>query len=69
MSRLAQGVLGAGVLVALLAGCSTKTPPQADNSPQNPSASPETTQGGPSNPAKQRVTLYVEGMTKVQGIT
>jgi hypothetical protein len=59
-----------GVLVPLLAGCTTKTQPQADSAPQKKAPPSVTAKGESSSSAKeQRVTLYVEGMTKVQGIT
>jgi hypothetical protein len=59
-------LLAAGVV----AGCTTKTQPQTASAPEKEVSSPNATKGGPSStPKEQRVTLYVEGMTKVQGIT
>jgi copper chaperone CopZ/thioredoxin-related protein len=59
-----------GVLVLLLAGCTTKPKPQGEAAPQQ-DAPPSVAGKGDSSKAAgpQRVTLYVESMTKVQGIT
>src|SRR5262249_7788410 len=64
-------LLAASVVVAvILAGCTTKTQPQTGSAPQKEAPASATANGESSTPAKeQRVTLYVEGMTKVQGIT
>jgi hypothetical protein len=63
-------LLAAGVFVLLVTGCTTKTQPQMDSTPKEEASVPDTAKGEPLSPAgKQRVTLYVEGMTKVQGIT
>jgi hypothetical protein len=59
-----------GVLVLLLAGCTTKSEPQGEAAPQQDKSSSVAARGESSKAAgPQRVTLYVEGMTKVQGIT
>jgi hypothetical protein len=64
-------LITAGVVVAVvLAGCTTKTQPQTGSAPQKEAPASVTANGESPNLAKeQRVTLYVEGMTKVQGIT
>jgi|GEM_PF-5243580 len=64
-------LLAAGVVVAVvLAGCTTKTQPQTASAPEKEVSSLSATKGEPLTSARQqRVTLYVEGMTKVQGIT
>jgi hypothetical protein len=52
----------------LVSGCSTKTQPQADSAPQT-DASSVTAKGEFSRAGQdRRVTLYVEGMAKIQGI-
>ena len=64
--------LAAGVLVAvILAGCTTKTQPQTGSTPEKGAPASATANGeSPTSDLKQqRVTLYVEGMTKVLGIT
>lgn len=64
-------LLAAGVVIAvILAGCTTKTQPQTGSAPQKEASASVTANGESSTLAKeQRLTLYVEGMTKVQGIT
>ncbi len=63
-------LLAAGVFVLFVASCTTKTQPQINTTPKEEASAPGTAKGEPVSPAgKQRVTLYVEGMTKVQGIT
>jgi hypothetical protein len=54
-------LLAAGVLGLLLAGCTANSEPKTASSPEQ-SARPGDTKEG-------QVTVYVEGMTKVQGIT
>jgi ABC-type phosphate transport system substrate-binding protein len=62
--------LALGLSALLLVGCTTKTQPQADSAPQKGASSSVAAKGKSASAAKeQRVTLYVEGMTKVQGIT
>lgn len=54
----------------LLAGCTSKSKPQGETAPQRDASSSVPAKGKSSKVAgPQRVTLYVEGMTKVQGIT
>jgi uncharacterized lipoprotein YajG len=63
-------LLAAGVMVSLLAGCTRKAQPQKDSPPHKEVSSLLTEKGESSISTKeQRVALYVEGMTKVQGIT
>jgi hypothetical protein len=63
-------LLAAGVLALLVAGCTTKTQPQMESRPQTEVSSSDAAKGESLTSAnRQRVTLYVEGMTKVQGIT
>jgi hypothetical protein len=65
-------LLAAGVVIAvILAGCTTKTQPQTGSAPQKEAPKSATANGESSTSAvkEQRVTLYVEGMTKVLGIT
>jgi uncharacterized lipoprotein YajG len=62
--------LALGLAVVLLAGCTTKTQPQADSASQTDASSSVTAKAkSPAAGHDLRVTLYVEGMTKVQGIT
>jgi hypothetical protein len=64
-------LLAAGVVIAvILAGCTTKTPPQTGSAPQKEAPASVTANGESTTLAQgQQVTLYVEGMTKIQGIT
>ena len=64
-------LLAAGFFVTvILAGCITKTQPQTGSAPQKEASASVLANGESPNSAKeQRVTLHVEGMTKVQGIT
>ncbi len=61
-------LLARGVFALLVASCTTKTQPQPDWMPQKGAS--VKTKDEFSTPARhQRVVLYVEGMTKIQGIT
>ena len=65
-------LLAAGAMVAgLLAGCTAKTEPQTDSAPQKETLAPGMANGESSSSAvkERRVTLHIEGMTKVLGIT
>lgn len=64
-------LLAASVVIAvILAGCTTKTQPQTGGAPQKEAPASVTANSESSTLAKeQQVTLHVEGMTKVQGIT
>jgi hypothetical protein len=54
-------LLAVGVFALLIAGCTTNTVPKAASSREQ--------DGKPRTAQQDRVTVYVEGMTKVQGIT
>jgi hypothetical protein len=64
-------LLSSGVMLSvILVGCTMKTQPQTGSAPQEKAPPSVPAIGEPSTHAKeQRVMLYVEGMTKVQGIT
>ena len=53
--------LAAGVLGLFLAGCTINSEPKDPSSPEERSATKDA--------KEEQVTVYVEGMTKVQGIT
>jgi len=54
-------LFAAGVLGLLLASCTTNSEPKTASSPEQSARRGDSKEG--------HVTLYVEGMTKVQGIT
>jgi hypothetical protein len=63
-------LLAVGLFILLVLGCTTKTAPPTESMSQEKRSSPDTAKAKSlTSAAKQRVTLYVEGMTKVQGIT
>ncbi len=63
-------LLSVGVFALLVAGCTTKTQPQTGSAPQKEAPASVAVNSESSTLAReQRVTLHVEGMTKIQGIT
>ena len=70
MFKRALLILAVNTFGLVLVGCTTNTQPPANSGAEKRSPSSASEKAESSAPVKrERVTLYVRGMTKVQGIT